>query len=94
MATIKEETTNEMIERLLKEADALINDSKKYFVSQGKTVDLTEYITIKEYCKRFNIPNMTTVTNWIRRGVIPADHVITVPEFNDIRLIKAIPYRD
>lgn len=94
MSTIKDESVSETVERLLKEADALIEESKKYFVSQGKTVDLTEYITIKEYCRRFNIPNITTVTNWIRRGVIPTENVMIIPEFNNIRLIKAVPYND
>lgn len=96
MSTIKEkeETLNEQIQRLLAEADLAINEASSYLISQGKTVDLTSWVTQKEYCKRFNIENIATVNNWIRRGIIPPENIMTVPELNDIRLIKAIPYQE
>ena len=81
------------IERLLAEADRALNDTKAYLISQGEVVDLAEWLTIKEYCNQFHIKNVETVVNWINRGIVPADHVRVVQEFNNIRLIKAVNYQ-
>ncbi|WP_031530035.1 hypothetical protein [Dyadobacter crusticola] len=80
------------IEQLLAAADESIREAKSYLISQGELVDLAEWVTIKEYCSRFNIKNVETVVNWISRGIIPAENVRTIEEFNHTRLIKAIPY--
>lgn len=55
---------------------------------------MDQWVTISEYCKRFNIANTQTVTNWIQRGIVPEENVVTIPEYNNIRLIKAIPYNN
>jgi hypothetical protein len=80
------------IENLLNEADRAIGDTKAYLISQGEVVNLEEWLTIKEYCNKFNVKNVETVVNWISRGIVPADHVRVVKEFNNIRLIKAVTY--
>lgn len=61
--------------------------------SIGETIDLNDWVTIKEYAKRFDLESTNVVSNWIRRGIIPKDNIKDFPEFNNIRLIKAIPYR-
>ena len=81
------------IERLLAGADLAIKEATNYLISQGEVVDLAEWVTIKEYCNRFKIKNVETVVNWINRGIVPADHVRTIEEFNNTRLIKAVPYK-
>ncbi|ARK08898.1 hypothetical protein A6C57_00445 [Fibrella sp. ES10-3-2-2] len=60
----------------------------------GLTVDLSQWITIKRYVEKYSLASTHIVTNWIRRGVIPADAVMTLPELNDLRLIKDQVYRD
>jgi hypothetical protein len=88
----KPELTKE-IERLLAGADNAIKEATNYLISQGEVVDLAEWVTIKEYCSRFGIKNVETVVNWINRGIIPAENVRTIEEFNHTRLIRAIPYK-
>lgn len=80
------------IEALLAEGDAAIAEARSYLISQGEVVDLSEWVTIKEYCKRFGIKNMETVLNWINRGIVPKENVVVVEEFNNTRLIKAVEY--
>ncbi|MCF2447750.1 hypothetical protein L0657_27595 [Dyadobacter sp. CY345] len=80
------------LQALIADTDLMIQDAKSYLISQGEVVDLTDWVTIKEYCKRFDIRNTETVTNWISRGIIPAENVRTIEEFNNTRLVKAVPY--
>ncbi len=74
------------------DTDALIVKAVKFMEINGIRYDLGEWVTIAEYTKRFGVKSTNVVTNWIRRGIIPAENVISVPELNDIRLIKAVPY--
>ncbi|WP_254562156.1 hypothetical protein [Dyadobacter diqingensis] len=80
------------LKALMADTDQMIKNAQAYLVSQGEVVDLTEWLTIKEYCKRFDIKNTETVTNWINRGIIPSENVRVIEEFNNTRLIKAVPY--
>ncbi|SKB82402.1 hypothetical protein [Dyadobacter psychrophilus] len=80
------------IEALLAEGDAAIADARSYLISQGELVDLSEWVTVKEYCLRFGIKNVETVLNWISRGIVPKENIMVVEEFNNTKLIKAIPY--
>jgi hypothetical protein len=79
------------LEQLLRESEEAL---RNYLVINGRPYPTDEWVTIKEYCKRFEITNTQTVTNWIKRGIIPAENVVTVEEYNNIRLIKAIPYHE
>ena len=78
----------------LAKTDKLLEEARTLLLSQGVTLDLTtEWVTIKEYCKRFDIANTQTVTNWIKRGIIPEEDIHVIPEFNDIRMIRAKKYQ-
>ena len=88
----KEEFQSRLAE-LIADTDKMIKDSQAYLISQGEVVDLASWVTIKKYCELFNIKNTETVTNWINRGIIPAENVLTIEEFNNTRLIKAVPYQ-
>ena len=57
----------------------------------GVDYPLTDWLTPKNYAKKFGIDNPETVLNWIRRGVIPAQNVKEIPEL-DLRLVKAVVY--
>ena len=78
---------------LMEEADQAIQGGHELLIRQGKVLDLKEWVTIKEYCRRYQIKNTETVSNWIKRGIIPADDTMIIEEFNNIRMVKAKPYR-
>lgn len=80
------------IQDLMKQADKAIKKANDYLIRQGVVVDLTEWVTIKEYCRRFGIKNTETVSNWIKRGIVPEDDTLIIEEFNNIRMIRAKPY--
>jgi hypothetical protein len=56
------------------------------------TINLNEWVTMKEYSKRFNLSTTNVVTNWIKRGIIPQENIRTVPMLNGLKLIKAVKY--
>ena len=90
-----EETKEEFearLKALIEDTDKMISDAHTYLISQGQIIDLSDWVTIKEYCKRFNIKNVETVINWINRGIIPAENIRVIEEFNSTRFIKAVPY--
>ncbi len=81
------------LQGLMQKADQAISEGREILVRQGKVLDLSEWVTIKEYCNRFGIKNTETVSNWIKRGIIPASDTLVIEEFNNIRMVKAKPYR-
>ena len=71
-----------------RESDAAI----ALLTATGKTVDLAEWLTIKRYAERYQLTTQV-VTNWIARGIIPADCTQTLPELNDLRLVRNQAYK-
>lgn len=88
------ENLKEEIRKALAESRAAQQEARDLLVLQGEVIDLAEWVTLKEYVKRYNLNSINTLTNWIRRGVVPPENVRTVPELNNIRLVKAVPYRE
>ncbi|WP_031530134.1 hypothetical protein [Dyadobacter crusticola] len=84
----------EDIDSLLSESRKAIDEAQDYLSKNGVRYQLQDWITIAEYCKRFNIPNTQTVSNWIKRGIVPEEDTVVIEEYNNIRLIKAIPYHE
>ena len=80
------------LSQLLSESAALLDEGKSYLLSKGVVFDMTDWVTVKEYCKRFGIENTETVSNWIRRGIIPKEDMTIIEEFNNTRLIRAKKY--
>ncbi|NIJ55022.1 hypothetical protein [Dyadobacter arcticus] len=78
---------------LMDEADEAIKIGSEVLIRKGHVMDLTEWVTIKEYCRRFDVKNTETVSNWIKRGIIPADDTMVIEEFNNIRMIRAKIYK-
>jgi hypothetical protein len=70
------------------ESDAAIQLARE----SGMTIDLAEWLTVKRYAERYNLTTQV-VTNWLARGIIPADCTMTLPELNDLRLVRNRPYR-
>ncbi len=75
------------------ETDALIAKAVAFLEKDGEQYPLDHWVTATEYAKRFGLNSPNVVTNWIRRGIIPPENVVQVPELNDIRLIRAVPYQ-
>ena len=74
------------------EANELIEQSKNYISTPEFVIDLNEWITIKEYAKRFQVASTNVVSNWIKRGIIPSENVKILPMLNGIKVIKAVKY--
>ncbi|WP_342083940.1 helix-turn-helix domain-containing protein [Dyadobacter sp. OTU695] len=93
MKTITE-TKPEQLDELLNAARKTLAKAQDYLSKDGKIYELHDWVTVAEYCRRFNISNTQTVSNWIKRGIIPAEDTVVIEEYNNIRLIKAIAYQD
>lgn len=77
-------------DKLVSDTDKVIKDYIEY---HDIKYPLAEWLTIAEYCKKFDIPRTQLVTTWIMRGVIPKQNVVTIPELNNLRLIRAVKYQ-
>jgi len=80
------------IAAVIADNERFIAEVENYLVQNGTQFPLTEWLTIAEYTKQFGLKSTMVVTNWMKRGVIPKENILHVPELNDIRLIKAVPY--
>ena len=95
MQTETKASLKDEIEELLRDSGRLKEEAITLLLSQGVVLDLsTKWLTQKEYCKKFGISNVQTVNNWISRGIIPAENVRVIPELNNLRLIKGVPYQE
>lgn len=83
-----------MHQRLINQANELIEESKTHLNLQGKSYNLSDWITVKEYAKRYGIASTQVVSNWIRRGIVPKDNILEIGELNNLKLIKAVPYHE
>ena len=70
-----------------------LEQSGRFLSQNGRQYPLSDWLTPKEYAKRFDIQSTQVITNWIRRGVIPKEKVVIIQELNNLTLIKAMPYR-
>jgi len=82
------------IQAALAESRAARQEAENWLSVNGETISLNEWLTAKEYAKRFGLESTNVVTNWIRRGIIPPENIRVIQELNDLRLIKAIPYKE
>ncbi len=77
---------------LIKESKDLLSQIDSVLATPDYTINLNEWVTMKEYSKRFNLSTTNVVTNWIKRGIIPQENIRTVPMLNGLKLIKAVKY--
>ncbi|MCF2501537.1 hypothetical protein [Dyadobacter chenhuakuii] len=59
----------------------------------GQKYPLSEWVTMKEYCRRFGLKNTMIINNWISRNIIPEENILNISQLNNLRLIKAVPYK-
>ncbi len=93
METIKEKNTVfAEVNKKLDDVEAkLINFTNSKLVIMDKEYKLKEWMTLSDYCKKYNI-RPSRLSNWIERGVIPDESIIIIPELNGLKLIKNQPY--
>jgi hypothetical protein len=58
----------------------------------GRKYPLDEWVTLNDYIKKFDLKSTMVVNNWIKRGIVPAENIISVGRLNGLKLIKAVPY--
>ncbi len=78
------------LNRVLASSRQARKEAEELLVMNGESIDLSEWITAKEYADKFELGSTNVVTNWIRRGVIPPENVKVVKRLNGLRLIKAV----
>lgn len=72
--------------RLLDESGETIREAENYLHLRGRSYDLDQWLTVAQYAKKHDL-STNRVYNWLRRGVVPEDKRLTVPELNDTTLI-------
>ena len=75
-------------QELIAQSDELIQQAKSLLEEDGTTYPLANWVTPAAYAKRFGLTSTNVVGDWIRRGVIPAENIIHLPELDDIQLIN------
>ena len=70
-----------------------LEQAEKFLSQDGQQYPLSDWLTPKEYAKRFDIQSTQVISNWIRRGVIPKENIVIIQELNNLTLVKALPYR-
>lgn len=80
---------NKMVIAELKKA---IAEADNLIATPEFTIDLNEWITMKEYTKRFHLSSTNVVSNWIKRGLVPPSNIRVLPMLNNLKLIKAVKY--
>lgn len=93
-ATKQQITSANRFQELMAETDLVIQETTAFLQQNGTNFPLTDWLTPVEYAKCFGLKSTNVVSNWIRRGIIPSENILHVPELNDIRLIKAVPYNE
>ena len=79
--------------RLAELTTRALKSTEQFLFKDGKQYSLSDWLTPKEYAKRFDLRSTQVITNWIHRGVIPKENVVTIQELNNLTLVKAVPYR-
>jgi len=89
METVKEKNTvfAEVTKKLDEVEAKLMDFTSSKLVIMDKEYNLREWMTLSDYCKKYNI-KPSRLSNWIDRGVIPDGSIIVIPELNGLKLIK------
>ncbi|GAB2571638.1 hypothetical protein [Spirosoma areae] len=91
MAPAVQDALLDKLSELTDKSEAARQDAISVLKVHGVEYPLTDWLTPANYARSFHIANVATVTNWINRGIIPADNVKEIPELG-LRLVKAVEY--
>lgn len=85
---------------LKKRVDSSISSSKNlveeaidFLRQKGHEFDLTPWVTLEEYCRKFGIDTPETISEWIQKGIIPPEDVATIKIPHRIQIIRAKKYK-
>lgn len=98
MATNQEEVL-EKGRQLAKEAQEARAAARAFMDENGIVYPLHEWISMTNYAKKYNIldrdgkPDTSILINWIKRGNVPPEDVLELPELGGVRLVRDKPYR-
>ncbi len=84
---------NAIVEKKIKKSDKVAENAMSLLDEMGVEYSLNEWLTVKKYCERFGLANTMVVTNWINRGIIPAQNIKIIDELNGLKLVKAVAYK-
>ncbi|WP_143016789.1 hypothetical protein [Dyadobacter soli] len=87
-----EEEFRARLQDLMQRADIAIKETSEYLLQQGITIDMTEWVTVNEYCRRFGIENTETVMQWIEQGIVPEEDTTVIKEYNHVQMLRARLY--
>jgi hypothetical protein len=92
----KAQMMHESAKALSKKTDDLLAEfyaqSPVTIAVENKKYSTTEWATIEDYCKEYQLKSTTVVTNWIKRNKIPAENIVTFPSLGGLKLIKKVAY--
>ena len=91
----REAVKRALSKRLNELADAgeqALKDTDVFLQQNGVRYLLDEWLTVTNYAQKYGVDTQL-VSNWIRRGVVPANCVVELNALNNIRLVKDQPYR-
>ena len=80
------------LNQLADEAEQALKETGAFLQQNGVRYSLDEWLTIINYARKYAVDTQL-VSNWIRRGVVPANCVVELNALNNIRLVKDQPYR-
>lgn len=64
-----------------------------HIMQDGKTYDLSQWATFSQYAERYGLKSTNTISNWINRGIVPADCLVELHHLNSMKLIRCQPYK-
>ncbi len=69
-----------------------MQETVNFLRHNGVELAFDKWVTIAKYAEIYDTSTQV-VTNWISRGIVPAENIRVVEELNDLRLIKAVKYK-
>ena len=89
--TIRKALSNRLNE-LADAGEQELEETAAFLQQNGIRYSLNEWMTVANYARKYAVDTQL-VSNWIRRGVVPASCVVELNALNNIRLVKDQPYR-
>ena len=83
---------NKRLNELAAKDEKALQETAAFLQQNGVRYSLDEWMTVANYARKYAVDTQL-VSNWIRRGVVPADCVVELNSLNNIRLVKDQPYR-
>ncbi|QIP15709.1 hypothetical protein G8759_25280 [Spirosoma aureum] len=82
------------VDQLIDDIDVDAEETMRFLALNGKQYKLEDWLTPAEYARKYELKTPNIVSNWIVRGIIPQEDVLTVPELNGMRLVRNRNYKE